>query len=527
VHLERVPGDALLLGDLSVGAGDRHWHTSAAPSSGVEQVLPTASPPAPAGADVELLRQQTVDVLASIAHALETAAQQRRGLVGDIHSAEQALLGLAREREQSEARLIATRIQLNEASIQLDANRAQQVTLVSKVERLLSAGLSARAAVLAEVATLERRHAELAAMLARASLRSAALTADRAAGLLPAIAAAESSAAGAESGMTHSAESRDLHLAGLPLSTGVVAPRLSDRQRESASWSADHLAPRLDTAPGRDASSDTPSPTAFGPVPERLPPSVPAAAQADRTAANVTLLLDGQRAPAEPSIRTARLPSNLAPPGALLWGLVVSVAGAVLQSARRLLHPSSRVRSDDFSRFVTWSLVVLLVGLALLLTPITQVFGGLQLLAVTSASMEPTIPVGGVIGIRPVPAADLKVGDIVTFVNQNTPDVLITHRVVSIDVRDGQTMLGTKGDANDSVDALSAPAGRAVGRVEFSLAYLGYLMVWLSSPAGKIGLVGVAVLGLALPVFKRSTPAVSTRSADSSNLESFVDREPY
>jgi signal peptidase I len=170
------------------------------------------------------------------------------------------------------------------------------------------------------------------------------------------------------------------------------------------------------------------------------------------------------------------------------------------------------------SQLATGALIALLLGLALLLTPLTQVFGGLQLLAVMSGSMEPTIPVGGIVAIRPVSASDLKVGDAITFVNLSNPDVLVTHRIVSIELRDGQTMLTTKGDANDSVDALSAPASRAVGRVDFALPYLGYLMVWLGTPVAKIGIVALAVLGLVLTSVQRSngpsTPTPSPAAAD-------------
>ena len=64
-------------------------------------------------------------------------------------------------------------------------------------------------------------------------------------------------------------------------------------------------------------------------------------------------------------------------------------------------------------------------------------------------------------------------------------------------------MLTTKGDANNSVDALAAPASLAVGRVEFALPWLGYLMLWLSSPLAKIVVFGLAVLGLVLTVVPR------------------------
>jgi len=164
----------------------------------------------------------------------------------------------------------------------------------------------------------------------------------------------------------------------------------------------------------------------------------------------------------------------------------------------------------------------LLIGLAVLVTPVTQLAGGLQLLAVMSGSMEPTIQVGGIVGVLPTPANSLQVGDVITFANQSQPDVLVTHRIVSIEERGGQELLTTRGDANDSADAVAVPATRAVGRVEFTLPWLGYAMVWLASPLAKAAILGVSVLGLVLPSLKRPSgkPAeIETQTAAIARLE--------
>ena len=42
-------------------------------------------------------------------------------------------------------------------------------------------------------------------------------------------------------------------------------------------------------------------------------------------------------------------------------------------------------------------------------------------------------------------------------------------------------------------------ATRAVGRVDFTLPWLGYLMIWLASPLAKVGILAVSVIGFALP----------------------------
>jgi len=99
---------------------------------------------------------------------------------------------------------------------------------------------------------------------------------------------------------------------------------------------------------------------------------------------------------------------------------------------------------------------------------------------------------------------------VITFANQTSPDVLVTHRIVSLEARNGQAFLTTKGDANDSVDALAAPATRAVGRVDFSLPWLGYLMMWLASPLAKVGILAIAIIGFALPSVKRAAEPAST-----------------
>jgi signal peptidase len=162
-------------------------------------------------------------------------------------------------------------------------------------------------------------------------------------------------------------------------------------------------------------------------------------------------------------------------------------------------RPSFKLPLPRPRQAFTVILATILFGLAILVTPMSQVLGGLQLLAVMSGSMEPAIHVGGIVGVRPVPVSELRVGDIITFVNQSSPDIPITHRIVALDNRGGQTVITTKGDANDAVDAITTTPTRAVGRVEFTAPWLGYLMVWLASPAVKVGILLASVIGFVLP----------------------------
>lgn len=124
-------------------------------------------------------------------------------------------------------------------------------------------------------------------------------------------------------------------------------------------------------------------------------------------------------------------------------------------------------------RVVSFAVVGALVWV-LALTTLPRL-GGWQPTVITGRSMEPAIRRGDVIVVRPAPVAALIPGAVVTFVDPNRPDRLITHRVVAVEP-DGR--LRTKGDNNHDADpALVDPAtvrGRAVLRVPFA----GAPVVW-------------------------------------------------
>jgi signal peptidase I len=188
---------------------------------------------------------------------------------------------------------------------------------------------------------------------------------------------------------------------------------------------------------------------------------------------------------------------------------------AALQSVSHIVDGLLRrfPKAGIYRHIPTGLLAVMLFGLAVLLTPVSQLVGW-EIFAVLSGSMEPTIKVGGIVAVHPVPADQLKVGDVITFVDQNRPDTFVTHRIVELSVNDGQATAKTKGDANDTADAWSVPANKAVGRVDLSLPYLGFLMIWLSSPLAKVAILGIAVLGLAVPsVGRRSASLVPSALA--------------
>ena len=120
------------------------------------------------------------------------------------------------------------------------------------------------------------------------------------------------------------------------------------------------------------------------------------------------------------------------------------------------------------------AMVALLAVAAGILLMVSQ---GLRPLIVYSGSMEPTIPTGSVLMVKPTNQENLYVGDVITV---NQPDGLgiVTHRIQSMQLVDGRYVFQTKGNANGFPDpelfTLEHQAGRVMGHVP----YLGYAIVY-------------------------------------------------
>jgi signal peptidase I len=123
------------------------------------------------------------------------------------------------------------------------------------------------------------------------------------------------------------------------------------------------------------------------------------------------------------------------------------------------------------------------------LVPLT----GRSTFVVAGGSMEPTIPLGAAVIVAPVSPADLAVGDVVTL-RSGPNHAVFTHRIVRVAELDGQVVIETKGDANDSVDPSLTPATGVVGRVELAIPFAGFLVALLSIPSGILFVIAIGAL---------------------------------
>lgn len=129
---------------------------------------------------------------------------------------------------------------------------------------------------------------------------------------------------------------------------------------------------------------------------------------------------------------------------------------------------------------------VLALGLLLVATLI-PVPGGIEIKIVQSGSMSPTVPTGSVVVVQPTD--EYEVGDIITFGEDTRSEVPTTHRIVDIEVIEGEYRYTTKGDANEDSDAQSITEDEIVGKMLISIPFLGYILDFARQPAGFLILV--------------------------------------
>lgn len=121
---------------------------------------------------------------------------------------------------------------------------------------------------------------------------------------------------------------------------------------------------------------------------------------------------------------------------------------------------------------------------------------GHRIYIVDSGSMAPTIPMDSMIIIKEVSADEIKENDIVTFY-AGSSDTRVTHRVVEI-IEDEKQFV-TRGDANNTEDASILQGDRIIGKLAFSIPFVGTLFRFLSSIPGIVMLAVLGILFIILP----------------------------
>ena len=132
---------------------------------------------------------------------------------------------------------------------------------------------------------------------------------------------------------------------------------------------------------------------------------------------------------------------------------------------------------------VTTVLVVAVVLLAIALAGV-RLFG-LQVYTVLSGSMEPAYHVGALLYDKKVDPAQLRPGDVITFMLDE--ETIVTHRIVEVvpDEEDPSVIrFRTKGDANATEDGSLVHYKNVLGTPVFTIPKLGYFANFVQQPPG-------------------------------------------
>ncbi|MGH8860253.1 MAG: signal peptidase I, partial [Jatrophihabitantaceae bacterium] len=119
------------------------------------------------------------------------------------------------------------------------------------------------------------------------------------------------------------------------------------------------------------------------------------------------------------------------------------------------------------------------------------IVGG-RALTVLTGSMEPALPVGSVVIERSGDVADLHVGDVATY-QQSGSGNLVTHRIVAIDA--SHSRFTFRGDANPVPDPQQVPVTAIRGVVWFDVPLVGTLRERIGSGGSNLALGAAVLLG--------------------------------
>jgi signal peptidase len=133
------------------------------------------------------------------------------------------------------------------------------------------------------------------------------------------------------------------------------------------------------------------------------------------------------------------------------------------------------------------SVVILVAVLAIVaLTVVVPRLAGGTALTVLTQSMEPGLPPGTLIVIRPQPTDDIRVGEVVTYQLEPGRPAVVSHRVISRSTDTlGRTTFVTKGDNNDLPDAAPVSFAQVRGVLWYSIPVLGWVNTALGSAGGR------------------------------------------
>lgn len=146
------------------------------------------------------------------------------------------------------------------------------------------------------------------------------------------------------------------------------------------------------------------------------------------------------------------------------------------RSVQKKILSILKTTGDFLSTFITTLIIMVAIGMV-----IVNMLGW-RMFSVDSASMSPQYPINSLVIVKPTDPTQIQVGDVITYV-LNDDGILVTHRVTKIDAEN--RLFTTKGDANNSDDALLVSWDNVVGKVILGVLALGKPLRFLTAKENR------------------------------------------
>jgi signal peptidase len=162
-------------------------------------------------------------------------------------------------------------------------------------------------------------------------------------------------------------------------------------------------------------------------------------------------------------------------------------------------RPRSNKKPKGLFGYLATGISAGLLGLVLLLGALAIVIpaiAGATPLTVLTSSMEPNLPPGTLIVVKPIEITEIVVGDVLTYQIESGKAGVITHRVEAItNSSDGTRTFTLKGDNNDIADELQVLPVQVQGKLWYSIPWVGYVSNFVNGES-KPWLVPIAAIVL-------------------------------
>ncbi|MYM19466.1 signal peptidase I [Brevibacterium sp. 5221] len=165
-------------------------------------------------------------------------------------------------------------------------------------------------------------------------------------------------------------------------------------------------------------------------------------------------------------------------------------------------------------RAVLWGLAALLAALLLAMVIVPRLCGWVPLTVLTG-SMEPTIPPGSQVYVKPIDeSTQISAGQVITFMPNPDDPTLVTHRVVGVSQDgSGTPSYVTQGDANNAADPEPVARKQVRGTLVYHLPFVGRLALAIGGKAKLGGIIALGVLALLYAAWQVIRLMVERRSA--------------